>query len=97
MSHFLLFQVITSTEATRLYALSSNALGEAIRRGALPARKSGDRYLIRIHDLVVYQRGRIPYLEWIPIDLLPAFQQARRFVFGCPVSYPPDVSQLSDA
>ncbi len=96
MTHSLLSQVIATTEASRLYGLSSNALGEAIRRGALPARKSGDRYLICIHDLVVYQRGRIPYLEWIPPELLPAFQQARRFVFGSPAFYPPDVAQESE-
>jgi hypothetical protein len=70
-------QVVTAGEAGRLYGLTKNAISQAIKRGALRGRFSGDRWLVTIADLVAYQRGRLPFDDKIPDDLRPSFEQAK--------------------
>jgi hypothetical protein len=71
-------QVITAGEAGQLYGLTKNAIAQAIKRGALRGRFSGDRWMVTIGDLVVYQRGRLPFTDKIPDDLRPSFEQAKK-------------------
>ena len=70
-----LFSVITAQEAAQLWGLSRNAVSDACRRGALPARQSGRTWLVSLFDMLQYQDGRyIP--DHIPPELQPAFEAA---------------------
>lgn len=62
-------------EATHIWGLSRNAVSQACKRGALPARQSGQTWLLTVYDMLVYQKGRyIP--ENVPDRLKPAFEEA---------------------
>ena len=67
--------VITAAEAAKISMLSRNALTDAIRRGALPARRSGRVWLVSIEDLLRYQGGRHWPHMW-PEELKPALDAA---------------------
>lgn len=73
--HNCLASVITAAEAADLWGLSRNAVSDACRRGALPARQSGRTWLITIDDMMQYQRGRY-WPAAIPTELQPAIDQA---------------------
>lgn len=79
-SHTCLTSVITAQEAAQLWGLSRNAVSDACRRGALPARKSGRTWLVTLVDMMIYQDGRyIP--QNIPDDLQESFEVAIAYVW----------------
>ena len=67
--------VISAGEASQIWGLSRNAVSDAIRRGALPARKSGRVWLVTIADMLTYQHGRY-FPDLVPDDLRDAFEAA---------------------
>lgn len=58
-----------------LWGLSRNAISEACRRGALPARRSGQTWLVTVADMLAYQDGRYWPHKW-PAELRPALAAA---------------------
>lgn len=70
-----LFCVLTTQEAAALWGLSRNAVSDACRRGALPARRSGQTWLVTVEGMLRYQRGRY-WPDNIPPELQAAFKQA---------------------
>ena len=70
-----LTSVLTSMEAAQIWGLSRNAVSDACRRGALPARKSGQTWLVTVADMLTYQKGRY-WPDNIPDELRPAFDAA---------------------
>lgn len=69
-----LYEVLTASEAAKLWGLHRNAVRDAIRRGALRGRQSGNVWLVTVGDMLTYQRGR--YFTDIPPELRPAFDRA---------------------
>ena len=70
-----LMSVITAQEAAQIWGLSRNAVSDACRRGAIPARKSGKVWLVTVSGMLKYQRGRY-WPDMIPADLQDAFDWA---------------------
>jgi excisionase family DNA binding protein len=69
----ILHSVLTAQEAAQLWRLSRNAISDACRRGALPARKSGQTWLITFEDMLIYQDGRY-WPDLIPEEFQPALK-----------------------
>ena len=70
-----LTSVLTSMEAATIWGLSRNAISDACRRGALPARKSGQTWLVTVADMLNYQKGRY-WPDNVPAELQSAFDEA---------------------
>ena len=70
-----LYMVLSAAEAAELWGLSRNAISDACRRGALPARRSGKTWLVTVADMLAYQDGRYWPHRW-PAELQPALAAA---------------------
>jgi len=76
-----LHHVITANEASKIWGLSRNAITQACRAGKMPARKSGQTWLVTIADMLRYKGGAyVPSL--IPEDIKPTFLQVAEQVRG---------------
>ena len=71
-------QVVTIHEATRIFGLERSAIRKAIKRGALPARKSSETWLIDVAELLRYKKYGGFFFENVPDELKPAFERVMK-------------------